>query len=262
MQGNILHKPVLVNEVIRFLNLKDGLTILDATVGCAGHANFILDKIKPEGTLIGIDRDETSLNIARERLKDSSKNIRLVHANFRDIDKVLKNLGIEKLDGAVFDLGISSYQIDDPGRGFSFAKEGILDMRMDLSEDVRAYDIVNRCKKEELERIIRDFGEERFSKRISGAIVERRKLSPINTTKELSDIISKAVGRRYRSQKINPATRTFQAIRIAVNEELKSIDEALSKVIGVLNNDSRVCVISYHSPTIQSINCHITPPLL
>ncbi|MGB2705329.1 MAG: 16S rRNA (cytosine(1402)-N(4))-methyltransferase RsmH [Candidatus Omnitrophota bacterium] len=241
------HKPVMVNEVIEFLQLKNGYKVLDATVGCGGHAGFILQKILPGGLLIGIDRDKKSLEIARNYLRPHDKTYRLVQANFKDIDKTLGNLGIEKIDAALFDLGLSSYQIEDPSRGFSFKGDGYLDMRMDPSQNLSAYDIVNRGKREDLERIIRDFGEERYFRRLTDFILDRRKKAALTSTSELADLIKKAVGRRYASQRIHPATRTFQALRIAVNRELDNLDEVLGKVLGFLGPGARLSVISYHS---------------
>lgn len=247
MENPNLHKPVMVDEVIRFLCLKSNFKVLDATIGCGGHANFILDKIKPNGFLIGVDRDRNSLEIAKGKLDKFNKIYRLAQANFRDIDKALLNFGVEKIDAALFDLGISSYQLEDRNRGFSFEREGFLDMRMDTSKGIRAYDIVNKLNRKDLERIIRDFGQERYFRRITGFILERRIKEPINSTLELAELIKKAVGWRYKSQRIHPATRTFQALRIAVNEELASLEEALGKVLSFLGRGARLCVISFHS---------------
>jgi len=241
------HKPVMIDEAIGFLQLKKGFRVLDATVGCGGHAGFMLQRILPGGLLIGIDKDEKSLEVTKKYLDTPQKALRLVHANFKDIDKVLKNLGVEKIDAALFDLGISSYQIGDPSRGFSFESDGHLDMRMDLSQNFSAYDIVNTAKREDLERIIRDFGQERYSRRIAAFIVERRKKAAITSTRELSDLIKKALGRRYASQRIHPATRTFQALRIAVNRELDNLEETLDKVLRFLAPGARLSVISFHS---------------
>jgi len=241
------HKPVMVDEVLGFLRLKNGFRVLDATVGCGGHAGFILQKILPGGCLIGIDRDRQSLEIARSYLGTADTAYRLIQANFGDVDTVLKNLGIEKIDAALFDLGLSSYQLEDPERGFSFEREGRLDMRMDRSQNLSAYDIVNRFRAEELEKIIRDFGQERYSRRVAGLIVEQRKRAPIVSTAELASLIKKAIGRRYGSYKIHPATRTFQALRIAVNGELQNLDEALVKILEFLRPGARLVVISFHS---------------
>jgi len=248
MDNAIFHKPVMVDEIIELLQLERAHAILDATVGCGGHANYILEKTKSRNAfLIGIDRDENSLKIAREQLQVFGERQKLVHANFRDLDKVLRDLRIDNIDRALFDLGISSYQLSDAGRGFSFMKEGALDMRMDPSIGPSAYEIVNKCNRTELEDIIREFGQERYYRRITGFILERRRRSPISSTKELSEVIRSAVGAKYRSQRIHPATRTFQALRISVNSELDNIDCALEKIINILKPGGRICVISFHS---------------
>ena len=246
-EGHVLHRPVMAHEVLEFLNLRRGCRILDATVGCGGHAELILEKIRPDGLLIGIDRDQKSLDIARRRLKAYDGICKLVKANFSDVDKVLENLGIQGIDGAVFDLGISSYQLSDASRGFSFEREGFLDMRMDLSQGLRAYDVVNRYNRIDLEHVIKELGEERHYRRIASAIVEKRKEGAITTTEELSGLIKKSVGKKYASQRIHPATRTFQGIRIEVNRELTGIHQALDKVIDFLTEGARLCVISFHS---------------
>jgi len=215
--------------------------------GCGGHAASILRRIGPRGVLIGIDRDASSLEIAGKRLSEFGSACRLAHANFTDADKVLRDSGIEKIDAALFDLGISSWQLGDAGRGFSFEQDGPLDMRMDSSAGMRASDIVNRCKRQDLERIIRDFGQERYWRRTAAFIVERRGKNPINSAGELAGIIKAAIGRKYYSQKIHPATRTFQALRIAVNNELENLEEALRKAAGFLGLNARLVVIAFHS---------------
>ncbi len=247
MKKASLHKPVMVEEVLGFLRLKNGYRVLDATVGCGGHAGYILRKILPDGLLIGIDRDNKSLEIAGKNLGIPLNGARLIRSNFRDLDTVLRNQGIEKVDAALFDLGISSYQLEDPKRGFSFERDGRLDMRMDRSQNLSAYDIVNRVKRGDLERIIRDFGQERYSRRVVNFIVEQRKNAPIASTGELADLIKKALGNRYRSQRIHPATRTFQALRIAVNKELENLEMTLVKVLEFLSPAARLSVISFHS---------------
>ncbi len=247
MRNCLLHKPVMVDEAVGFLCLKKGYKVLDATIGPGGHAGFILKKIQPNGVLIGIDRDKDALEIARKRLNKSDKICKLAHANFKDLDKVLKDRGIEKIDAALFDIGISSYQIGDANRGFSFERNGPLDMRMDQSSPLRAYDIVNKYKRIDLEEMIRDFGEERYFRRITGFILEKRKTKSIGSTEELAELIEKAVGKWYKFQKLHPATRTFQALRIAVNGDLDNIKIALGKVLDFLNSNARICVISFHS---------------
>ncbi|MBN1353800.1 MAG: 16S rRNA (cytosine(1402)-N(4))-methyltransferase RsmH [Candidatus Omnitrophica bacterium] len=237
----------MVDEVLEFLSPRRGDKVLDATIGCGGHAESILQRIQPSGILVGIDRDQSSLKIAKERLKDFDKLCRFAHANFSGLDAVLSDLGMDAIDAALFDLGISSFQLDDPLRGFSFEKDGVLDMRMDPSESTRASDLVNRLSRDELAGIIRDFGEERYAGRIAAAIVERRKKEPIKTTVDLAGIVKRAVGRKYAGQRLHPATRTFQGIRIALNRELENIETAMDKITGFLGAGGRLCVISFHS---------------
>jgi len=241
------HKPVMAEEVIRFLQPCPGEIILDATIGFGGHSALILNHIKPDGILIGIDRDQEALKFTADRFKDSNNIVRLTHGNFKDIDKIILDLNVGEINAALFDLGISSYQLDKKGRGFSFADEASLDMRMDVSSGPSAYEIINRARKEDLERIIRDFGEERHFRRITRFIEDARRAKPIESAFELSTIIKRAVGRFYRTQKINPATRTFQGLRIAVNDELKNIEEALSKTVHLIRSGGSICVISFHS---------------
>lgn len=242
-----LHKPVMYREVIEYLNLKKGDLIVDATVGLAGHAKLILERISPGGKLIGIDRDKESLEIAKEILKDFQGNFQLYHGDFRHLDKIFEFFGISSCDGIVFDLGLSSFQLESPQRGFSFQFEGPLDMRFDRDSYISAYDLVNNLTKKELSSILRSFGQERYSNRIASFIIEERKKHPISTTAQLTKIILKAMPAYHRYQKIHPATRTFQALRIAVNRELEALEEALTKTVDLLNPGARVCVISFHS---------------
>ncbi len=243
-----MHTPVLTKEVIRYLNLKKGGTYLDATLGCGGHAALILEEILPDGLLIGIDCDEEALTSARNKLSEFKKSsYKIVKSNFKDIDFILANIGIKKVDGALFDLGVSLLQFKNANRGFSINLNGALDMRMDLSQSLSAFDVVNKYSEKELYKIIREFGEERYAGRIARFICERRRTSRIRTTSELANVITRAVGRRYRKLKIHPATRTFQAIRITVNKELDALSEALRKLPFILSKGARVCVISFHS---------------
>ncbi len=213
----------------------------------AGHALWIAEKIGPTGHLIGLDRDERSLELARGKLSNFKGRLDLVHSDFRSFDDVLKQLDVESVDGMLFDLGISSFQLDDPQRGFSFRHQGPLDMRMDQNGFMSAYELVNTLAEEELAKIIFTFGEERFSRRIARAITQYRTQRPIETTQELEEIIFKSVPVSYRRQKIHPATRTFQAIRIAVNRELESLKIALDKCTDYLKTGGRVGVIAFHS---------------
>lgn len=244
-----LHKPVMLEEVIHYLNLKPGKLIIDATIGTGGHAEEIIKRIIPGGGLIGIDRDEESLHIAQERLKSYVDHCAFVYANFADLDSVLANLGIEKADGILFDLGVSSFQLQNPARGFSFQLEGPLDMRMDRNSYICAYDLVNNLNEEELSALLWNFGEERWHGRIARFLVRERQKRPVTTTTELAQIVLRCIPSRYRFRhyRIHPATRTFQAIRIAVNRELEILETALNKAILILGKGSRICVISFHS---------------
>lgn len=242
-----MHRPVMLKEVMSFLNLQQGDVVLDATVGLGGHAREILSRITPGGRLIGLDVDGSALEIAEGNLKDFSGHFKLIKGNFEDLDRVLLKEGIKNLSAILFDIGVSSYQIENGSRGFSIKHDARLDMRMDTSLEISAYDIVNRLKERDLSDIIRRFGEERFHNRIARRIAEERSKRPIETTGELASIIHKTVGRQYGKQKIDPATRTFQAIRIAVNRELEALEEGLKKAVSWLESGSRICVISFHS---------------
>ena len=247
MEERYSHKPVLINEVIDFLDLSPGKIIIDATIGGAGHAEEIIKKILPGGTLIGIDRDSETLKIARERLKPFEGSFKLVDKNFRNLNEIISILGIGGADGILFDLGISSIQMEAGERGFSIKNSGPLDMRMDRSQKLTAMGMVNTLDEEELSFLIRDFGEERFHRRIAKRIAAERGKKEIQTTAELAAIICASMPYRNRREKIHPATRTFQALRIKVNDELSSIEDALKESEGVLRKDGRLCVISFHS---------------
>ena len=243
------HTPVMAGEVIDFLDLKPGKTILDATLGTAGHAQAILERILPGGRLLGVDRDEASLAVARQRLSEFGSACKLIHGNFVDIDTILDNLKVKKVDGAIFDLGISSFQLLDAARGFSFQNEGPLDMRMDKNSYISAYDLVNNLTEEELSTLLWNFGEERWHNRIARILVEERDRAPIATTVQLANIVARSipVNYRHRFYRIHPATRTFQAVRIAVNRELEILETAVNKAIAHLEEKARICVISFHS---------------
>jgi 16S rRNA (cytosine1402-N4)-methyltransferase len=239
----------MVQEVLQYLDLGPGKVVVDATLGTGAHGEKILERISPGGTLIGIDRDEESLGLARGRLEKFGKGLKAAHANFTDIDKVLAGLGIKKIDALLFDLGISSFQLSDPERGFSFQQDGPLDMRMDRASYISAYDLVNNLNEEELSTLIRNFGQERWHQRIARQLVQERQRHPIATTLELADIVASAIPPRLRRKyyRIHPATRTFQAVRIAVNRELEALEKALDKGIDLLGKGGRICVISFHS---------------
>ncbi len=244
-----LHIPVMLPEVIDYLKLAPGQTIVDATMGTGGHSLEILKRITPGGRLIGIDRDEDSLKICRQRLSEFKESCEFVQANFSDLDQVLGKLGIDGIDGIVFDLGISTYQLKDAQRGFSFQQEGPLDMRLDKSSYISAYDLVNNLNENEISQMLWSFGQERWHNRIAHLLVEERKVAPVATTKQLANLVMRAIPRRYRRSyyRIHPATRTFQAVRIAVNRELEILESAIKKAVAILRKRARICVISFHS---------------
>ncbi len=244
-----LHIPVMLAEVIEYLKLAPGQTIVDATMGTGGHSLEILKRITPGGRLIGIDRDEDSLEICRQRLSEFKDSCEFAHANFSDLDQVLAGLGIDSIDGIVFDLGISTYQLKDAQRGFSFQDEGPLDMRLDKSSYISAYDLVNNLNENEISHMLWSFGQERWHNRIAHLLVEERKVTPIATTRQLADLVARAIPHRYRRSyyRIHPATRTFQAVRIAVNRELEILESAIKKAVAILKKQARICVISFHS---------------
>ena len=237
-----MHKPVLLEEAVDLLLGGGGKIFVDCTVGLGGHARKILEK-NPEAFLIGIDRDPYALEIAKENLKEFDGRFSLYKANYSDFDLVLKEEGIALVDGFLFDLGVSMYQLKSP-RGFSFQRDDPLDMRMDPEDRITAYDVVNRYSEKELERIIREYGEEKKARAIAKAIVLQRSKKPIETTKELVDVILSVLKRRG---KIHPATKVFQAIRIEVNRELEHLKIALEKVPTYLRSGGRLVVISFHS---------------
>jgi len=244
-----LHIPVMLDEILDYLKLAPGKTVVDATIGTAGHASTIIEHILPGGRLIGIDRDEESLAIAGERLNNYSDACTLVHANFVDLDTVLKSLNIKKVDAVLFDLGISSFQLQDPRRGFSFQSEGPLDMRLDRASYISAYDLVNNLNEDEISTMLWNFGQERWHNRIAHLLVQERERHPIATTQQLADIVVRSIPYRYRHRyyRIHPATRTFQAVRIAVNRELEILETSINKAISLLQKKARICILSFHS---------------
>jgi len=242
------HTPVLEDEIIKHLRLHRGATIVDATLGCGGHAARILEKITPGGLLIGIDHDDEAILNAKAKLKPfNAGSYKIIKANFRDIDVVLRRINIDKVDSVLFDLGVSSLQLESPTRGFGIKVNGPLDMRMDNASQLHAFWVINKYPRQRLEDIIRNYGEERYARKIARYITDERVKSTISTTSQLAGIIERAVGYRYKRLKIHPATRTFQAIRIEVNDELNALRDALGKLPKILNNGARVCVISFHS---------------
>ncbi|MEJ5172781.1 MAG: 16S rRNA (cytosine(1402)-N(4))-methyltransferase RsmH [Hydrogenothermaceae bacterium] len=241
----IEHYPVLYREIINFTKDREGW-LVDATLGGAGHSYLILES-NPNIKIIGIDRDDYAIEIASQRLHKFKDRVIIRKSAFKDIDKVLQEVGIEKVNGFLFDLGVSTFQLK-MDRGFSFQREEFLDMRMDKSQHLTAYDVVNTFKEYELFKIIREYGEEKFAKCIAKKIVESRKKRKIETTKELADIVIQCYPPSLRrSSKIHPATKTFQAIRIVVNDELNQIETALSKAVNLLEKNGLIMVISFHS---------------
>jgi len=241
------HLPVMADEVIRFLAPKPGCIYVDGTLGGAGHAARILEASSPDGTLIRLHRDVEAPQAARDRLLPFGDRVRLVHGNFSGLAEALERFGVERIDGILLDLGVSSHQLDSAERGFSFQKDAPLDMRMDSSSGATAAELVNTLSAQELERIIRDFGEERWARRIAAFIVNARGDAPIQTTLHLVDIIKGAIPKGAWEERLHPATRTFQALRIAVNDELASLEKGLDLGIRMLNPGGRGVVISFHS---------------
>ncbi|MCD6228825.1 MAG: 16S rRNA (cytosine(1402)-N(4))-methyltransferase [Candidatus Omnitrophota bacterium] len=243
----IMHYPVMYKEVITYLTPATRKVIVDCTLGIASHALKILPHLKEGAIFIGIDKDGDSLEVARQRLGNFKDKVILVKDDFRNIDVVLDSLGITRADAFFFDLGVSSFQLSDPQRGFSFLREGPLDMRMDRESFLCAYDLVNNLSEKELAIIFERFGQERYSRRIAHFLVEERKKSPLSTTGQLRDTILRAIPKRYTSHRIHPATKIFQALRIVVNRELDCLKEGVEKAICRLSRGGRIVVISFHS---------------
>lgn len=241
-----VHKSVLLDECIEALNIKPNGVYLDGTLGMGGHSLEILKRLQG-GRLISIDRDMRAIERAGERLADYSEKLTLVHGNFRDIGSILDKLEIRKVDGMLFDLGVSSPQLDETERGFSYMSDAPLDMRMDETDALTARDIVNNWPEEKIKRILYDFGEERYAPRIAAAIVNRRREKEINTTLELVDVIKGVMPAQALREKQHPAKRSFQALRIAVNDELEAISEMLGTAVDRLAAGGRLAVISFHS---------------
>ncbi len=240
------HISVLLNECLEGLNIKENGIYVDGTLGGAGHSSEILKKLSNEGRLIGIDQDTDALKAAKERLKNYS-NVTFVHSNFSSIENVLNNLNIDGVDGILMDLGVSSYQLDEGERGFSYMKDAPLDMRMNRDNDFSAYNVINEYSEEDLYRIIRDYGEEKFARRIASFIVENRQEKNIETTLELVEIIKSAIPAKARREGPHPAKRTFQAIRIEVNSELSILNKTIEDGVGKLNKGGRMAIITFHS---------------
>ena len=246
MSEEFTHRPVLLDECIQGLNIRPDGVYLDGTLGRAGHSREIARRLTT-GRLICVDRDQAALDAAQDRLADWMDRVTLVHSNFDQVANILDDLGIAGADGMLFDLGVSSPQLDDGSRGFSYMADAPLDMRMDRSEGLTAADIVNQWSQEELRRILFQYGEERCAPQIAAAIVRRREEKPIQTTLELVDVIKSAMPARALREKQHPAKRSFQAIRIAVNDELASVDRMIQGAVPRLNRGGRLAVITFHS---------------
>ncbi len=240
------HSPVMVEEVLQCLRCRQGGTYVDGTLGLGGHALAILERILPGGLLVGLDRDKESLEKARASLARHAGSVRLVHDNFKNLPLILNNLRLKPVDGIFLDLGVSSYQLLSPERGFSFQSDAMLDMRMDKMQRMTAADLVNNLPEDQLADIIYRFGEERLSRRIAAAIVSERQKSGITRCSQLADIVGQVLKVRGH-QHIHPATRTFQALRIAVNQELEGLDEFFTEALSFLKTEGRIAVIAFHS---------------
>lgn len=240
------HVSVLLNETIEGLNIKPDGIYADGTLGGAGHSYQIASKLNGLGRLIGFDQDEDAIKASTERLKEF-KNVTIVRSNYRNMKEELNNRGIEKVDGILLDLGVSSYQLDTVSRGFSYKEAAPLDMRMDNRNEVTARDIVNNYSQGDLFRIIRDYGEDKFAANIAKHIVMNREIKPIETTTELAEIVKAAIPMKFRKQGGHPAKQTFQAIRIELNSELSVLKESLMDMIDLLNPNGRICIITFHS---------------
>ena len=241
------HKSVLLQECIDALNIRPDGIYLDGTLGGAGHSSQIARRLTEGGRLIGVDRDRTALAAAKERLAPYADRVTLVHSNFAEIDAILDSLGIPAVDGMLFDLGVSSPQLDDASRGFSYMADAPLDMRMDKDDALTAGEVVNTWPQGELRRILYDYGEERYAPQIAAAICRAREKAPVETTLELVDIIRSAMPAQALREKQHPAKRSFQAIRIAVNDELGAVSRMMQAAVGRLNPGGRLAVITFPS---------------
>lgn len=241
------HVSVLLEETIRELDIKPDGIYVDGTLGGAGHATEVCKRLGDKGRFIGIDQDEVAIKTSSERLAVFGDKVGVVRSNYSDILNVVHNLGIEKVDGIVLDLGVSSYQLDTPERGFTYREDVKLDMRMDQRQELTARDIVNNYSEYDLYRIIRDYGEDKFAKNIAKHIVLNRQEKPIETTFELNEIIKNAIPMKVRKKGGHPSKKTYQAIRIELNKELDVLENTLNDMIDILNPGGRICIITFHS---------------
>lgn len=243
------HRPVLLEETIESLKIRPDGIYVDGTLGGAGHASQVCKRLSEKGRFVGIDQDDCALQAAGERLKEFGKNVRIdcVKSNYCQMKSVLENLGIDKVDGILLDIGVSSYQLDNAERGFTYREDAPLDMRMDQSSSFSAKDVVNQYDEMQLYRVIRDYGEEKFAKNIAKHIVAARQEKEIETTGELIEIIKDSIPAKVRATGGHPAKRTFQAIRIEVNRELEVLQDSIDEMIDLLNDGGRLCIITFHS---------------
>ncbi|HXL04249.1 MAG TPA: 16S rRNA (cytosine(1402)-N(4))-methyltransferase RsmH [Bacillota bacterium] len=241
------HTPVMSDEVVWLIHPRPGGVYIDCTLGSGGHALGLLEFAGAGAQVIGIDRDQDAISAAKERLNIFRDTVTFVHGNFSDLQDIVKNLGILKADGILFDLGVSSHQLDEAERGFSYMEDGPLDMRMGQEAGPSAKDLINTLSAEEIASILKTYGEERWADRIAEFIVKRRDKAPVTTTGELADIVKAAIPAKARRSGPHPARRTFQALRIAVNQELDNLHAGLDQAIRILRSGGRLVVISYHS---------------
>ena len=241
------HKSVLLDETIESLNIKPNGIYVDGTLGGGGHSYEIAKRLTDGGRLIGIDQDEDAIRAAKERLSEFADRVTIVRDNYCNMPKVLDELGISKVDGILLDIGVSSYQLDEAERGFTYKQDAPLDMRMDQRQEMTAKDIVNGYSEEDLYCIIRDYGEDKFAKNIAKHIVQARQIKPVETTFELDEIIKAAIPMKFRATGGHPAKRTFQTIRIELNRELEVLDESIDAMTDLLNDNGRLCIITFHS---------------
>lgn len=241
------HKSILLNECMEGLSIKEDGIYVDGTLGGGGHSFHILKRLGERGRLIGIDQDEDAIKAATKRLEAFANKVTIVRDNYEHFQTILSTLSIPKVDGILLDLGVSSYQFDEADRGFSYRFDAPLDMRMDRRQDFTAKDLINNYSEQELYHIIRDYGEDKFARNIAKHIVKEREKKPIETTFELSEIISHAIPMKMRVQGGHPAKKTFQAVRIALNRELEVLEESIEGMIKALNPEGRLCIISFHS---------------
>jgi 16S rRNA (cytosine1402-N4)-methyltransferase len=242
-----MHKPVMVREVLEYLNPPVGGIVVDATVGTGGHARALAERIGREGLLIALDRDAQMLTLAQQNLADIACMAHYIHADYRNLPEVLQELQIDAVDAILVDMGVCSAQLDDPERGLAFRYDAPLDMRLDREQPTTAYHLLQRIRLPELVRILREYGGEQWAKPIARAIIRRRDQGRMNTTGDLAAAVLEAIPKKFQEKRIHPATRTFQAIRIAVNRELDDLQPAFEAMAGCLRVGGTICVLAYHS---------------